>query len=226
MIDTSAIHILEQLAIEVEQFQSRVARPLALIAESDLYAPRIVEDRSIGGYGMSAQWNDDSRHSLHTAITGEHNGYHADVEGLRDLPAAIEQSFVYDGRFSAYRGRRHGRSAALAPKDRFVAYSQNHDQVGAPPAARRPARSRRWRRRWSGERPPDRSRAGRACPPEHCGSLSWRNFRHARGKAIPWVYGEGRAGGPFAALSRAMPGRSGPGPSWRFPPHAPVVGSA
>ena len=42
----------------------------------------------------------------------------------------INETFVNDGNMSEFRGRRHGTSATEFPGDRFVAFSQNHDQVG------------------------------------------------------------------------------------------------
>ncbi len=58
-IDRSAIHFLEQLSSEVESLQTRLGRPLILIAESDLNDPRIVTPREGGGLGIDAQWSDE-----------------------------------------------------------------------------------------------------------------------------------------------------------------------
>ena len=38
--------------------------------------------------------------------------------------------FVNNGNYSPFRGRRHGTPATEFPGDRFVAFTQNHDQVG------------------------------------------------------------------------------------------------
>ena len=48
---------------------------------------------------------------------------------MADLGKAITEGFVYDGRYSAYRRRRHGNSAADRPGEQFVVCLQNHDQV-------------------------------------------------------------------------------------------------
>jgi maltooligosyltrehalose trehalohydrolase len=45
--------------------------------------------------------------------------------------------FVYDGRYSGYRRRRHGRPATGLPGSRFVGFLQNHDQVGNRAAGER-----------------------------------------------------------------------------------------
>ncbi len=130
MIDLTAIHILEQLAIEVNLLQAQLGRRLALIAESDLNDPKIIRSRESGGYGLTAQWNDDFRHSLWTLLSGEHNGFHADFGRIKHLAKALSKAFVYDGGFSFYRRRRHGRNPYGIPFYRFVAFLQNHDQVG------------------------------------------------------------------------------------------------
>jgi maltooligosyltrehalose trehalohydrolase len=130
IFDNSAVHILEQLAAETDELESQLGRRLFLIAESDLNDPRIVQQREVGGYGIDAQWSDDFRHSLHTVLSGERNGYHMDFGSLGDLAKSLRQVFVYDGRYSAYRQRRHGRPVRGLSGHRFLGYLQNHDQVG------------------------------------------------------------------------------------------------
>ncbi len=130
LIDTSAVHFLEQLGTEVEQLEADLGRTLVLIAESDLNDPRVVQPREVGGYGMTAQWSDDFHHALHVTLTGEHQGYYSDFHGVDDLRDAVEKVFVYDGRYSEYRQKYHGRPVEGVPRYRFVAYLQDHDQVG------------------------------------------------------------------------------------------------
>jgi maltooligosyltrehalose trehalohydrolase len=130
LIDTSAIHILEQLAMEVHALEATLGRHLVLVAESDLNDPRVVRGRESGGYGIDAQWSDDFHHALHVALTGERRGYYEDFESLRHLAEALERTFVYRGSYSAYRKRVHGRSPDGLPPARFVHCMQNHDQIG------------------------------------------------------------------------------------------------
>jgi maltooligosyltrehalose trehalohydrolase len=130
LIDTSAVHLLEQLAGEVADLSARLGRPLVLVAESDLNDPRLIRPVSQGGYGLDAQWNDDFHHALHTVLTGERSGYYVDFGTVGDLARAFTQAFVYDGRYSRFRQRRHGRAPLGLGGDRFVVYLQNHDQIG------------------------------------------------------------------------------------------------
>jgi maltooligosyltrehalose trehalohydrolase len=130
IFDSSAVHFLEQLALEVEELEARTGRHFALIAESDLNDPRVVTPREAAGYGIDAQWSDDFHHALHTVLTGERAGYYVDFGALADVAKALTNVFVYDGRESVYRKRRHGRPVERLSGHRFLGYLQNHDQIG------------------------------------------------------------------------------------------------
>ncbi|MGH2754430.1 MAG: malto-oligosyltrehalose trehalohydrolase [Actinomycetota bacterium] len=130
ILDLSAKHLLEQLAEEVEALAENLGRPLYLIAESDLGDPRVVTGRALGGFGIDAQWNDDFHHALHAALTGERSGYYVDFGSVADIAKATCEAFVYDGRYSRYRERTHGRPTGNLSGAHFLAYLQDHDQVG------------------------------------------------------------------------------------------------
>ncbi|MET0967346.1 MAG: malto-oligosyltrehalose trehalohydrolase [Nakamurella sp.] len=130
--DSQATHVLEDIAIEVDALAPHVRRPLTLIAESDLNDPKLITPREAGGYGLTAQWNDDFHHVLHVALTGETEGYYADFGRMSDIAKVLTKAFFHDGTFSSFRGREHGRlvDTLTTPSWRFVGYAQDHDQVG------------------------------------------------------------------------------------------------
>jgi maltooligosyltrehalose trehalohydrolase len=130
IVDTSAIHFLEQLAAEVTALQSRLGRHLILIAESNLNDPRIGRSIDAGGYGIDAQWSDDFHHALHTWLTGEQSGYYSDFGLLAQLAKALTNGYVFDGCYSEYRKRCHGRPPAGTSGSRLLGYLQTHDQIG------------------------------------------------------------------------------------------------
>ncbi|HEV7677617.1 MAG TPA: malto-oligosyltrehalose trehalohydrolase [Candidatus Dormibacteraeota bacterium] len=130
IVDTSALPILEELAVEVEALQASLGRTLWLIAESDLNDPALVRSRESGGAGLDAQWSDDFHHALHAALTGERSGYYADFGPLSLVARALRDVFVVDGGYSRHRRRRHGRPVGGLPRSRFLGYLQDHDQVG------------------------------------------------------------------------------------------------
>jgi maltooligosyltrehalose trehalohydrolase len=130
ILDTSAIHFLEALASAVKNLEATLGRHLVLIAESDLNDPRVIRSPAVGGYGIHAQWNEDFHHALHAVLTGETQGYYQDFGTLAQLAKVLTRGLVYDGCYSAYRRRCHGRPATGISGTRFVGCLQNHDQVG------------------------------------------------------------------------------------------------
>jgi maltooligosyltrehalose trehalohydrolase len=130
-VDSSAVHFLEQLASEVETLSATLGRYLVLIAESDLNDPRVVTPREAGGLGMNAQWSDDFHHALFTVLNpGPKEGYYKDFGRLGQLAKALENNFVYDGIYSRFRKRVHGRQTGNLSQHRFIGFIQNHDQIG------------------------------------------------------------------------------------------------
>lgn len=125
-----AVHILEELADEVRELGGRLGKDLVLIAESDLNDPRLVHSATRGGYGLSAHWADDFHHAVHRYFTGEKAGYYADFNGLHDVVTALQHGYVYQGQYSVFRQRRHGRAPLGVAADQIVVCAQNHDQVG------------------------------------------------------------------------------------------------
>jgi len=130
LFDSSAYPFLQELADAVHRRAAELNRSIYVIAESDLNDVRLIRSPELGGYGLDAEWADDLHHALHTLLTGEREGYYEDFGRLRDLETAFTTAHVYDGRYSAYRKRRHGNSSAGLPPSKFVVCTQNHDQIG------------------------------------------------------------------------------------------------
>ncbi|MFJ3494495.1 malto-oligosyltrehalose trehalohydrolase [Streptomyces sp. NPDC086091] len=134
LADTRAYPFLEELAESVDALAAETGRPLFLIAESDLNDPRVITPRERGGLGLHAQWNDDFHHALHTALTGESQGYYADFarDPFEAIARTLTGGYFHDGTYSSFRGRHHGRplDRARTPAHRLLGYSQTHDQIG------------------------------------------------------------------------------------------------
>ncbi|MBT2429365.1 malto-oligosyltrehalose trehalohydrolase [Streptomyces sp. ISL-112] len=134
LADTRALTFLEELSTAVDALALELGRPLGLIAESDLCDPRTTSPRPAGGLGLHAQWNDDFHHALHTALTGESQGYYGDFARapLAALAKTVTSAFFHNGTYSTFRGRTHGRPVDVSrtPAHRFVGYAQSHDQIG------------------------------------------------------------------------------------------------
>ena len=130
IVDQAPLHILEQMALEVERLAADLRRSTFIIAESELNDPRLVRNRDAGGYGLDAAWADDWHHSLHSALTGERSGYYEDFGSLEKLGKALGQAWVYDGEWSPHHQKIRGRRAPDLPSHSFVIAVQNHDQIG------------------------------------------------------------------------------------------------
>jgi maltooligosyltrehalose trehalohydrolase len=130
IFDFSPRHILRDIAESVHHQASLLGRQAVVIGESDLNDPRVVRTPDACGYGLDGQWADDLHHGIHAAVTREKNGYYADFGGVTPVATALRTPFVFDGRYSQHRKRRHGAPATGVPADRFVVCIQNHDQVG------------------------------------------------------------------------------------------------
>ncbi len=146
LVDTTAIHILEELATETDWLAKQVRRPLSLIAESDLNDPRLITPRDRGGYGLTGQWADDIHHAIHTAVSGERQGYYADFGSLATLTQTLRHGFFHAATYSSFRRRRHGRPLDTSektgiPATRLVAYTCTHDQVGNRALGDRPSQN-------------------------------------------------------------------------------------
>jgi maltooligosyltrehalose trehalohydrolase len=141
LVDTTAIHILEELSSKTDALSEQLGRPLSLIAESDRNDPRFVTGRDAGGYGMTAQWDDDIHHALHAAVSGEQHGYYCDFGSLQALAETLRCGYFHAGTYSSFRGRRHGRplDTTTIPGYRLMAYTSSHDQIGNRAAGDRPS---------------------------------------------------------------------------------------
>lgn len=146
LVDTTAIHILEELATETDWLAEQLGRPLSLIAESDLNDPRLITPRDRGGYGLTGQWADDIHHAIHTAVSGERQGYYGDFGSLPTLAQTLRHGFFHAATYSSFRHRRHGRPLDTSeksgiPATRLVAYTCTHDQVGNRALGDRPSQN-------------------------------------------------------------------------------------
>ena len=130
VIDNSARPFLAELAAAVDQEAARLGRRIYLMAESDRNEVRMVQPQELNGFGLDCHWLDDFHHALHTLLTGETDGYYEDFGRLDQLATAYQEGFIYSGQYSRYRRRRHGSSARHLKPYRFIAFAQNHDQVG------------------------------------------------------------------------------------------------
>lgn len=131
LYDDSEPDFLEELAARVRDHVGP-DRHVHLVLENDNNAAHYLRPASARGARYDAQWNDDIHHAIHTLLTGECAGYYADYADrpVYHLARCLTQGFAYQGEYSAYRGAARGESSATLPPSAFVAFMQNHDQIG------------------------------------------------------------------------------------------------
>ena len=149
LVDTTAVHILEELATETDWLSTQLGRPLSLIAESDLNDPRLITPRDRGGLlGMASP-----RNGTTTSIT----------PSTPPCPASGKATTRTSARWPRWRRRcgmafstpaptrRSGGAATVGPLDtsehtgipatRLLAYTCTHDQVGNRALGDRPSQN-------------------------------------------------------------------------------------
>ena len=139
IFDSSPEHIVAAIARRVHA----VRADALVIAESGMNDPRVMRPPAVGGWGCDAAWADDFHHAVRTLVTDERDGYYAEFGHVADLAKALQRPHIHDGVYSSFRRRRFGATADDVPPERFIVFSQDHDQVGnrafgdrMPPAAR------------------------------------------------------------------------------------------
>ncbi len=130
ILDDSPRHLLAELAERVRA--AAPDRPVHLILENEEnQAHRLARDAQGRPRWYTAQWNDDVHHVLHVAASGESGGYYGDYHGDTDkLGRALAEGFAFQGEMMPYRGHPRGEPSAGLPPEAFVAFIQNHDQIG------------------------------------------------------------------------------------------------
>jgi malto-oligosyltrehalose trehalohydrolase len=128
--DDGPVHILQELAQRVRS--AALPRSAHLILENEHNQARWLQRGARGEIALyDAQWNDDTHHVLHVAASGEAEGYYADYIGHTDLLGrTLAQGFAFQGELMPYRAAPRGEPSAHLPPDAFVAFIQNHDQIG------------------------------------------------------------------------------------------------
>ncbi len=133
IIDRGEEHVLKEIAATVRR-TIPAERHVHLVLENDANQAHLLErDGSGRPVFYDAQWNDDIHHVYHHLLTGDAGGYYADYASGASghLAKALTSGFVFQGDVSEYRdGAVRGEPSGHLPPTAFVAFLQNHDQVG------------------------------------------------------------------------------------------------
>ncbi len=130
ILDESPQHLLSAIAIRVRAAAND--RHIHLLIENEENQASWLARSEYGAAHLyTAQWNDDLHHVLHVAATGESAGYYGEYAGdTKKLGRALAEGFVFQGEMMEYRGTPRGEPCKDLPPSSFVAFIQNHDQIG------------------------------------------------------------------------------------------------
>ncbi len=130
IIDESPKHVLDELAERVHGLDTLY--PVHLVLENEKNeAFRLTRYAEGQPEHYAAQWNDDVHHVLHTAATHEDAGYYKDYKGHTELLGrALAEGFAFQGQASVCTGKNRGEVCTHLPPGAFIAFIQNHDQIG------------------------------------------------------------------------------------------------
>ncbi|MGE9763317.1 malto-oligosyltrehalose trehalohydrolase [Pseudomonas sp. PDM20] len=126
-----AVHAISDkgFLLELAERARRAAegRELHLILENEHNEASLLQ----GERGFDAQWNDDLHHCLHVLLTSENEGYYVDYSHtpIEQLCRCLREGFTFQGE-TDYRGVARGEPSGQLSPQAFVAFLQNHDQVG------------------------------------------------------------------------------------------------
>ena len=131
ILDDGEKHFLDELAERVRE--TFAGRHVHLVLENERNeAHRLTRDGDGQALSYDAQWDDDIHHCWHVLLTGEDEGYYGDFAGdtVERLGRCLAEGFAYQGEFSPNLKHERGEKTAGLPPQAFVAFLQNHDQIG------------------------------------------------------------------------------------------------
>lgn len=115
---------LKELAHRVRE-QVDTGRHVWLMLENELNQASLLQ------HDFDAQWNDDFHNVLHVLLTGETDAYYSDFAHAptAKLARCLGEGFIYQGHTTRH-GHERGEPSGYLPPTAFVAFLQNHDQIG------------------------------------------------------------------------------------------------
>jgi maltooligosyltrehalose trehalohydrolase len=131
IVDDSPVHIVAAIAAAVHESPRGRSHRVRVIAEDHRNLASMLQPAAAGGWALDAVWSDDLHHEVRTALTGDRDGYFVDFSGSEaDIAATIRDGWFYRGQASVFFEGPRGTDPSGLPLSHFVAFIQNHDQVG------------------------------------------------------------------------------------------------
>lgn len=135
MADDREPHVAAEISDAVARWSAAAKRDVLLIAESNIYDPEMVVERSRGGIGFDAMWCDDFLHSTFAMLRPGEQLTHRDYRSFDDLDQTLRCGYVFEGTLRKPVERSEPKSRV---DSHGLVYSiQNHDFIGNHPLGQR-----------------------------------------------------------------------------------------
>jgi maltooligosyltrehalose trehalohydrolase len=126
--DRGPDHILAAVVREVRD--AARGRETIVVAENEPQEARLARRPEDGGFGIDGLWNDDLHHALHVRLTGRREAYYTDYRGApQELVSGLKHGYLYQGQWYTWQKQRRGTPSSGLPRQVFVNFLENHDQV-------------------------------------------------------------------------------------------------
>ncbi|MGH9640614.1 MAG: alpha-amylase family glycosyl hydrolase, partial [Bryobacteraceae bacterium] len=126
--DESRPHIIAEIGQAARQ--AAAPRSILLIGENEPQNTTLLKPLHEGGYGLDALWNDDYHHTAMVALTGKSEAYYSDYGGsAQEFISAVKYGYLFQGQRYRWQKKRRGTPTFGLPRNAFVNFIQNHDQV-------------------------------------------------------------------------------------------------
>jgi maltooligosyltrehalose trehalohydrolase len=136
IFDESPTHIIADVADAVRAAAG--GKPTIVVGENEPQDAKLIRARGEGGYDLDALWNDDFHHSARVVSSGRDEAYFSGYRGdPQELISAAKYGFLYQGQWYAWQKQRRGTPALGVSPERFIVFTQNHDQIANSAAGRR-----------------------------------------------------------------------------------------
>ena len=147
IFDESTPHIIADVVAAVRAAAGE--KSSIVVGENEPQDVKLLRSRDEGGYALDGLWNDDFHHSAWVAATGRSEAYYCGYHGSpQEFISAAKYGFLFQGEWYAWQHSRRGTPALDVSPERFIVFTQNHDQVANTAHGHRihretsPARSR------------------------------------------------------------------------------------
>lgn len=142
MFDDSDFTILDEIRLAVADFADTVARPIHLIAESNVYDPDLLTETDERP-AWDGIWCDCLMHAVYSHAVPEVRLTAREYHGFPDIVQALKSGYIYEGRNHERRSRagrtdQHNKSPAdKTQMGSLIVALQTHDAVGNHPEGKR-----------------------------------------------------------------------------------------